>query len=218
MLLHKHYLYDILKSTMWAKQSTAKGFTIIELLIVVVVIAILATITVVAYTGIQQRATASRLQTSISSVHKALLIYKAENGAFPATTSNTLVPNNSSVAVRTDSGCPSGSAQSDWIPGLTALPQSTTEVGSRGDRGCYIYASDGTSYVLSAWNMSPTVQTGGDTYRRVGFREIMNQQYYLCNHVNIGGAYPAPYNESRDIYKYSYTYSNLTNCNETTPN
>jgi type IV pilus assembly protein PilA len=41
------------------------GFTIVELLIVVVVIAILAAITVVAYNGISQRATTSSINSSV---------------------------------------------------------------------------------------------------------------------------------------------------------
>ncbi len=40
---------------MWAKQKQS-GFTIVELLIVIVVIGILAAITIVAYNGVQQRA------------------------------------------------------------------------------------------------------------------------------------------------------------------
>lgn len=38
------------------KETRAAGFTIVELLIVVVVIAILAAITIVSYNGIQERA------------------------------------------------------------------------------------------------------------------------------------------------------------------
>ena len=48
-----------------------KGFTIVELLIVIVVIAILATISIVAYNGIQQRARASALADGITKVEKA---------------------------------------------------------------------------------------------------------------------------------------------------
>lgn len=56
------------------------GFTIVELLIVVVVIAILAAITIVAYTGIQNRAKASALQTSASQAAKKVATYALTNG------------------------------------------------------------------------------------------------------------------------------------------
>lgn len=42
-------------NSLWAKRKEHYGFTIVELLIVIVVIGILATITVVAYNGIQAR-------------------------------------------------------------------------------------------------------------------------------------------------------------------
>lgn len=62
-----------------------KGFTIVELLIVVVVIAILAAITIVAYTGIQNRARVANVQASIEQVSKKLLNYGIENSeSYPA--------------------------------------------------------------------------------------------------------------------------------------
>ncbi|VXB67549.1 prepilin-type N-terminal cleavage/methylation domain-containing protein [Frigoribacterium sp. 9N] len=45
--------------------TTTRGFTIVELLIVIVVVAILAAITAVAYNGIQNRARASAAQVSL---------------------------------------------------------------------------------------------------------------------------------------------------------
>ena len=48
----------------WAKNRYT-GFTIVELLIVIVVIAILAAITIVAYTGIQDRAKESNVQSDL---------------------------------------------------------------------------------------------------------------------------------------------------------
>ncbi|MES2631288.1 MAG: prepilin-type N-terminal cleavage/methylation domain-containing protein [Patescibacteria group bacterium] len=57
----------------WAlKQKNNSGFTIVELLIVVVVIAILAAITIVAYNGIQNRAKASAAQSIASQAAKRL--------------------------------------------------------------------------------------------------------------------------------------------------
>lgn len=54
----------------------AKGFTIVELLIVVVVIAILATITVVAYNGIRDRANDSAARAALVNATKKLEAYR----------------------------------------------------------------------------------------------------------------------------------------------
>lgn len=59
------------------------GFTIVELLIVIVVIGILASITILAYNGIQKRAIDTRRVSAIDAVEKALHIYKAQHGTFP---------------------------------------------------------------------------------------------------------------------------------------
>lgn len=59
------------------------GFTIVELLIVIVVIAILAAITIVAYNGIQERATASKTESTVSSTLKLLEHYKTYEGDYP---------------------------------------------------------------------------------------------------------------------------------------
>ena len=60
-----------------------RGFTIVELLIVVVIIAILATITIVSYNGIQKRATASAINSELQSNSRKVLIYLSNNGVVP---------------------------------------------------------------------------------------------------------------------------------------
>lgn len=60
------------------------GFTIVELLIVIVVIAILATISIVAYRGIQERGRDSQRDSDIATITKALEMYYIDNGRFPA--------------------------------------------------------------------------------------------------------------------------------------
>jgi prepilin-type N-terminal cleavage/methylation domain-containing protein len=64
-------------------KNRSKGFTIVELLIVIVVIAILATLVIVTFTGIQQKARDSQRQTDINAVDSHLEAYYASNGKYP---------------------------------------------------------------------------------------------------------------------------------------
>lgn len=59
------------------------GFTIVELLIVIVVIAILAAISVVAYVGIQQQADDARIRAAVNTYAKALSLYAVDHGSTP---------------------------------------------------------------------------------------------------------------------------------------
>lgn len=84
----------------WAKQK--QGFTIVELLIVVVVIAILAAVTIVAYSGIQNRAKVSALQSNLSQQARKLEVWKVQNNdAYPlslsAAQADGLLVNNGDV-------------------------------------------------------------------------------------------------------------------------
>ena len=59
------------------------GFTIVELLIVIVVIAILAAITIVAYNGIQNRAKASSAQTLANNIAKKAEAFNTVESNYP---------------------------------------------------------------------------------------------------------------------------------------
>ncbi len=92
-------------------KKTTSGFTIVELLIVIVVIAILAAISIVAYTGVQERARMSQMKSNFANIEKALELYRAENGELPEC----------QTAVPTD-GC----ALSNIVPLLSASGLPTT--------------------------------------------------------------------------------------------
>lgn len=66
------------------------GFTIVELLIVIVVIGILAAITLVAYNGIRQRATETSIKSDLASAHKKIMLYSASKDRFPDNTDAAL--------------------------------------------------------------------------------------------------------------------------------
>lgn len=68
----------------FSSQVKNRGFTIVELLIVIVVIAILAAIVIMAYTGIQNKAHAAAAQAASNSIAKLLTNSYTTNGIYPS--------------------------------------------------------------------------------------------------------------------------------------
>ncbi len=64
-------------------RNKSNGFTIVELLIVVVVIGILAAITIVAFTGISKRAVSASMQSDLSNATNQLKMYNVYHGTYP---------------------------------------------------------------------------------------------------------------------------------------
>lgn len=75
------------------------GFTIVELLIVIVVIAILAAISIVAYNGIQQRARDNVRKSDVATIVKAFKLYNIDKGSW----------------MDAASGCGSGGGGNGWF-------------------------------------------------------------------------------------------------------
>lgn len=61
-----------------------KGFTIVELLIVIVVIGILAAIVIVTFTGVQKKARDSERKSDINAINSLLEVYYADNAVYPS--------------------------------------------------------------------------------------------------------------------------------------
>tara|TARA_B100002052_G_C15648574_1_gene491772 strand:+ start:78 stop:572 length:495 start_codon:yes stop_codon:yes gene_type:complete len=60
------------------------GFTIVELLIVIVIIGILATLVIVTFSGVQQKARDSERKTDINGIASQMEAFYAQEGYYPA--------------------------------------------------------------------------------------------------------------------------------------
>lgn len=118
------------------RRATQSGFTIVELLIVVVVIAIVASITIIAYGGIQARARDATRIDKIKHIAKAIELYRIDNGRYPAIQDGS--GNESSCGSLTDNWghCDRNKALSDALaPYMTLDPTSL----SSATQGNYYY-------------------------------------------------------------------------------
>lgn len=97
------------------KGGFSSGFTIVELLIVIVIIGILAAIVIVAYNGIQSKAQQSAIYEEMTEWQKLFVAYKSVNGSYP---------NPSPTGDPMHDGGPGSSVQNDYCLG-TGFPNST---------------------------------------------------------------------------------------------
>jgi prepilin-type N-terminal cleavage/methylation domain-containing protein len=71
-----------------------RGFTLIELMVVILIIAILAVLTLGAGGYLQERAARSRAQAEIAALEATIEVYKIESGAFPGVGASDFDPPN----------------------------------------------------------------------------------------------------------------------------
>lgn len=67
----------------------ARGFTIMELLVVIAIIAILASVVLASLSSTQAKARDARRMEDVSSIQKALALYSVSHGRYPIQTSTT---------------------------------------------------------------------------------------------------------------------------------
>ena len=84
------------RASLIPNKNIKQGFTIVELLVVIVVIGILAAITIISYTGISNKATVSSLQSDLSSAKKQLALYYIDHSSFPTGLDGSKCPTGSS--------------------------------------------------------------------------------------------------------------------------
>lgn len=135
------------------------GFTIVELLIVIVVIGILAAIVITTYAGIQGKARNAKRQTDINSLQTNLEAYYTQNQHYPSNTDmntatflSTNMPSLQLSALQDPSGTYSGTAPSTTTPWLATAPAAKIYSYAPSNSGASCEASDVTcnEYTITA--------------------------------------------------------------------
>jgi prepilin-type N-terminal cleavage/methylation domain-containing protein len=144
------------------------GFTIVELLVVIVVIGILAGILLVSYVGISQRAVESQLQADLSSASNQLKVAYTQNGKYPTTARCDIADSADNLCIKSGSNstynyAPSGSTFClAEATGVTSYYITETTAPSLGE--CQLYygnGADGAITVASNANINTTNLASG---------------------------------------------------------
>ncbi len=109
------------------KKLNKSGFTIVELLIVILVIGILAALVLMAYGNIQGRAQASVTKNIVQQYTKALMTYKVDKGSYPTpddlSAADLAGYNGGGICIGTgySNGCGTNFNASEELPSFHAL-------------------------------------------------------------------------------------------------
>ena len=140
-------------------QTKKPGFTIVELLIVIVVIAILAAISIVAYNGIQARARDNIRYQDAKNIMKALELYKIDNGNYPigGVSTPTYITGTAVCSTHNNGYSYSDASDNTWMQPLVAGGY-LKKVPTPSDNGCNSYyrylGPSATSYGCTTRNTS----------------------------------------------------------------
>lgn len=120
-----------------------RGFTIVELIIVIVVIAILASLTVIAYRSVQRGAVLSKTIADLSAINDGVKIYQAKKGSYPISPGSTWIYSCNNFAGFSG-------VVGEYID---TVPQAPCTAGSS-TNDSWVYRSNGTDYKLIHVNPS----------------------------------------------------------------
>ena len=146
------------------KKLKNQGFTIVELLIVIVVIGILATLVITTYNGVQSKARDTKRQTDINAIQGQVEAYNTNAGFYPTLAQMNTASFRSSNLKGLDTNAlqdPQGSA-----PTLVAAAAAKSYAYVVLPAGCDDTATSCTSYTLTA-TLENTVN-GSTSYIKTG--------------------------------------------------
>lgn len=130
-----------------------QGFTIVELLIVIVVIGILALLVITTYSGIQAKARNSQRQTDAQSLQTHIEAFFSQNGYYPSLTDMNTGSWLSTNMKSLDQGAlvdPSNTSQSKTLASSPTAKQYSYQVTNSSDTSCEADDTTCAKYTLTA--------------------------------------------------------------------
>lgn len=124
------------------------GFTIVELLIAIVIIAVLAAISIVAYNGIQQRARDTGRVQKVKDIAKALELYRIDNGTYPQIQDASGNEGNCGSQTENWGWCDRGKALSDALAPYMKLDPTFLSNATQGAYTYYYTSNDNSGYQM----------------------------------------------------------------------
>jgi uncharacterized protein (TIGR02145 family)/prepilin-type N-terminal cleavage/methylation domain-containing protein len=177
-----------------------QGFTIVELLVVIVVIGILATITIVSYNGVTQKATETSLKSDLLSAQAELTLFQLNNGAYPTSISDCPNPDSGNMCLKASAG--TSFTAVPYVVDNSSNPQSFTLTATSGDLS-YRISDEGspTSYIsLAVSDPANWLQVGTQVWAK----------YNLNVGTRINGASAQTNNAILEKYCFDDLESNCT--------
>jgi len=152
------------------------GFTIVELLVVIVVIGILAAITIVSYTGISQKAVVASLQSDLTNASQQLKLYQVQDpsGNYPVAIDCNTTPAANTICLKHS---PNNSYA--YTPNNTSNPKTFT---------LDVTNSDGTKYRITNDSAPVAVVSSVPTLTSPTVTSIISEEATLgANIISDGG-------------------------------
>ena len=185
------------------RETEAKAFTIVELLIVIVIIGILAAITIVSYTGITKKANEASLQSDLANSKKKFALYFTEHGVYPTGLD--------------ENKCPTGTTNPSPDTNYCLKVTNNTTI--------TLSEADGTKYKLTATKAGLSYEVTDDTSPTLAgttptepilpesdWITIGTQRWARAN-LNVGTMIPGANNQTNNSTPEKYCYNDTeSNC------
>lgn len=141
-----------------------RGFTLVELLIVISIIGVLTTLLMANFIGVRQRARDAQRKSDLRQLQSAFELYRSDQGAYP-----TLLPN-----------CAPSIKSPDCLTSTYMQNVPTDPMGdSYYNSGNYYFSSNGTTYTLGACLENSSDSQGTST--SPGGSGCSSNFYYVLN-------------------------------------